>query len=139
MSSLQEQLRVLSIFHYVVGGLHALAGSMGLIHFTMGLFLIFAPSVFGSSAHGPQAEPPVFIGIFFALIGGLFVVAGWTLGVLTILSGRFITQRKKRMFSLVIGCINCVLVPFGTVLGVFDIVLLTRDDVRVLYGEPPSL
>lgn len=136
---MQEQLRILSIFHYVVGGLHALFGSMGLIHLTMGLFMFFAPSAFGPSGSGVQASPPVFFGLFFAIFGGLFVIVGWTLGLLTILSGRNIAQRKKRMFSVVIGCINCAFIPFGTVLGIFDVILLTRDDVRALYGEPPAL
>lgn len=34
--SRNEQIRILSIFHYVVGALHALFGSFGLIHFSSG-------------------------------------------------------------------------------------------------------
>lgn len=102
--------------------------------------MFFAPTAFGPSGSGAQAAaPPAFFGLIFVVFGGVFVIAGWTLGIFTILSGGNIARRKKRMFSVVIGCINCAFIPFGTVLGVFDIVLLTRDDVRVLYGEPPSL
>ena len=131
-----EKLRLLSVFHYVVGGLIALFASMGLIHVTFGLLILLNPGLFASS--NGQGGPPAFFGLFFGLVGGGVVVIGWTLGFLTILSGRYIAHRKRRMFSLVMGCINCVLFPFGTVLGVFDIILLTRDDVRALYGEPPA-
>ena len=137
MSSLQEQLRILSIFHYVVGGLYAFFGSFGLIYVATGLFFTFAPAA-AMSPHA-QPAPPAFFGLFFVFFGAIFVLIGWTLGVLTVLSGRNIGQRKKRMFSVVMGCINCIFIPFGTVLGVFDIILLTRDDVRALYGEPPAL
>ena len=41
--------------------------------------------------------------------------------------------RILAIFHYVIGVINCLMVPFGTALGVFDIVLLTRDDIRSQY------
>jgi hypothetical protein len=129
---MQEQLRILSIFHYVVGGLHILFGSLGLCHVAMGLFLCFG-------AGGPQNQaPPAWFGLIFAAIGSGIVLIGWTLGTLTIVSGRRIAERQRRNFSVVMGCINCAFIPFGTVLGVFCIILLTRDDVRALYGEPPT-
>lgn len=63
---------------------------------------------------------------------------GWTLGALTALSGRYIQQRKNRIFSIVIGCVNCIMVPVGTVLGVFDLVLLTNTEVVKEYQEKPT-
>jgi hypothetical protein len=134
---MQENLRILAIFHYVVGGLHALLSSFGLIHVCMGLFLLLSPASF-TSPDVQMSGPPQWIGLIFMMVGGGIVLTGWTLGFFTILSGRYIALRKKRMFSLVMGCINCILFPFGTVLGVFTIILLTRDDVKAMYGEPPA-
>jgi len=131
-----EQLRILSIGHYVVGGLHALFGCFGLIYLAMGSLVFLNSSAMSA---GPSEAPPAFIGIFFAAFGGAFVLFGWTLGFLTILSGRYIAQRKNRTFSLVMGAINCVLVPFGTVIGVFDIVLLTNSEVIKEYPPKPIL
>lgn len=137
--SLVEQLKLLSIFHYVVGGLHALFGSFGLIHFFVGLSFIFAPGSWGAGAN----SPPEWFGLLFAVLGGSFVLFGWTLGALTIYSGRCIATRKKKKFSVVMGAINCAMVPLGTVLGVFTLILLTKDETRSLYGErldePPPL
>jgi hypothetical protein len=63
--------------------------------------------------------------------GGLFL--GWLIGILTILSGRAITRRKWRMFSLVMAGINCASFPLGTLLGVFTFIVLLRSSVRALY------
>lgn len=132
--NLNEQFRIISIFHYVVGGFHALFGSFGLIHFFMGLMFVLNPAMMEPRSAG--APPVAWIGWVFVLVGGGWVLFGWTLGLCTILSGRYIAQRRKRIFSIVVASVNCAMVPFGTVLGIFTLILLTRDDVRALYGEP---
>jgi len=129
--NLNEQLRILSIFHYVVGGLHALFGSFGLFHFSIGLAIVLHAPAWNSTPG--QTGPPEWFGWIFLLIGGGFVLFGWTLGAATILSGRFIAQRRRRTYSIVVGAINCAMMPFGTALGVFDILLLTKDEVRAQY------
>ena len=130
--NLNEQLRILAIFHYVVGGLHALFGCFGLIHFFIGISFIFDPSAWDS---GSQAPPPFWFGYLFAIIGGGFVLFGWILGTLTIISGRCISRRKRRVFSIVMGGVNCAMMPFGTVLGVFDLILLSKDETKLQYAE----
>jgi hypothetical protein len=42
-------------------------------------------------------------------------------------------ERKNRTFSFVVACVNCIHVPLGTVLGVFTIVVLSRESVKRLY------
>lgn len=136
--NLVEQLKLLSIFHYVVGALHAVFGSLGLIHFFIGLSIIFAPTDWSS-----VNRPPDWFGLLFTVLGGSFVVFGWALGALTIYSGRCIATRKKKKFSIVMGAINCVMVPLGMVLGIFTLIILTKDEIRFAYGEeregPPPL
>ena len=125
-----EQLRILSIFHCVVGGLHALFGSFGLIHFFVGLSFVASPAIWSTQARN---TPPSWFGWIFVFVGGGFVLFGWTLGFLTILSGRYIAQRKNRTFSIVMGAVNCAMMPLGTALGMFDIILLTNDEIKALY------
>ena len=89
-----------------------------------------------SSFDSPSAEgPPAWFGAVFALVGGAVILFGWTLGILTILSGRFMSKRIRRTYSIVMGGINCALFPFGTVLGVFDILVLTKDETKALYQD----
>jgi hypothetical protein len=54
--------------------------------------------------------------------------------VLNVLSGLFLWQKKNRLFSLIIGGLNCLQIPFGTALGVFTFLVLSRDSVRQLYS-----
>ena len=123
-----DQLRLISIFHYVVGGIHLFGSSFALIHFVLGLLMILRPGMFGNN------PPPPFLGVLFTAIGGAVIVCGWTLGICTIFSGRCIQRRVRRTFSIIIAAINCALVPFGTALGVFTLIVLMRDSVRRLYG-----
>jgi hypothetical protein len=122
-----EHLRLLSIFHYIFGGLQIAISSIFIVHFVMGLVMIGNPTFFG---HNP---PPTWLGILIAAIGGAVVLLGWGLGVCAIYSGRCIAHRRKRIFSIVIAAINCLSFPFGTALGVFTIIVLMRDSVRRLY------
>jgi len=51
-----------------------------------------------------------------------------------VLSGFFLLKKRNRGFSLIIGGLNCLQIPFGTALGVFTIIVLSRDSVRQMYS-----
>lgn len=141
MNNDEEHLKLLALFHYVVGGIGAVFACFPLIHVGLGLAMLFEPKMLGG-ANG--SGPPAFAGIFFILMGGFFVLLGWAIAICTVISGRFLARRKHRVFSFVIAAILCLFIPFGTVLGVFTIIVLSRDSVRALYGEqrggvPPEI
>jgi hypothetical protein len=48
-------------------------------------------------------------------------------------AGRYLSRHVNRTFCLVVAGIECVFTPFGTVLGVFTIIVLMRDSVRELF------
>jgi len=75
-----------------------------------------------------------FIGWLFLGIGLFFFLAGEALAICIIMSGRFLARRIRYWFSFVIACIECVVFPVGTVLGIFTIVVLLRDSVKNSYG-----
>lgn len=127
----EQHLRLLSIFYYIVGGLTALIACFPLIHLGLGLAMLFSPEFF--SAKAGEQPPPAFVGGLFICVGGLLFFIGQTLAVSTILSGRFLAQRKHYWFVFVIACIQCALFPFGTVLGVFTIIVLSRESVKELF------
>ena len=64
-----EHLRLLSIFHYIVGGLAALFSFFPLLYTTVGAIFIFVAR-HGTPEPG-QEPPPEFIGWIFAVIGSL--------------------------------------------------------------------
>lgn len=131
----KEQLNLLAIFHYVVGGLHALFGSFGLIHVSLGAAILFG--LFPKESHA-AARPEMVVAAIFVIVGGTIVAASWTLGAFTILSGRRIAQRRSRKFSVIVGAINCAIIPLGTTLGIFTLILLNRREADEEYGEVPA-
>jgi len=132
----EEHLKLLSIFHYVVGGITMAFSCIFLIHVGMGISLLTHPEVWNAGKNQPP--PPAFLGYLFTVIGSVVVLTGWTIGALSIYSGRCIKHRSQRVFSLVMAGINCAFFPFGTVLGVFTFLVLMRDSVKQMYS-PPSV
>ncbi len=129
-----EHLRLLSIFHFVVGGLAVAAMALLCLHF-LAFFFVFSIAPMGN---GPQDAPPREM---LYMLGGLYVVFGLVLAataVLNGLSGLFLRQRKNRIFSLVVAGLDCLQIPCGTILGVCTIVVLTRDSVRRAYESHGS-
>lgn len=126
-----EHLRLLSVFHYVVGGLMAMAFMIPIIHVVIGILMMTHPGRFNQGA--PPPFPVEWFGLMFAVIGGLIILFGWALAGLTIFSGRCLARRRHRMFCLVIAGVNCMFVPFGTVLGVFTLLVLLRPSVKALF------
>lgn len=131
MSEDLNHLKLLSIFHYVVGGLTALFSCFPLIHVTIGLLMIS-----GKLGAPDTPEPPELVGWIFAVMGGLFVLAGWALAFCMVMAGRKLAQRKSRIFCLVIAGIECMVMPFGTILGVLTLVVLTKASVQRLFEQP---
>jgi small-conductance mechanosensitive channel len=134
MTQDEEYLRLLAIFHYVVAGLAALFALFPIFHLVFGLFLILAPDSF--PGHGEA--PPAFIAWFFVVFAAMFIALGWTFAALVLTEGRFLAKRKHYLFCLVVAGIECIFMPFGTVLGIFTIIVLMREPVRQLFaaGNP---
>jgi hypothetical protein len=131
----EEHLRLLSIFHYVVGGLAGLFALFPIIHLIFGLIMIFASDKFA----GKGEPPPAFLGWFFVIFAAMFIILGWILAAFVLTTGRFLARRKHYMFCLVMAAIECIFMPFGTVLGVFTIIVLMREPVKQLFGvHPPA-
>ncbi len=124
-----EHLRLLSLFHYIVGGLAGLFACFPIFHIAIGIMLIMSPQHVNNNP-----MPPAQFGWFFAILGSVLVLIGWTCASLIIVSGRFLAQRKSYTFCIVIGCIECLFMPFGTILGVFTLIVLNRPSVKAMFG-----
>jgi hypothetical protein len=122
-----EHLRLLSIFHYVVAGITAVIGCFPLIHIAFGLFMIFAPE---QLQDGKGNAPPDWFGLVFVVVGCVIIAMFWSLAACIAIAGCFLAKRQHYMFCLVVAAIECMFGPFGTVLGVFTIVVLVRDSVK---------
>lgn len=129
MNQDEEHLRLLSIFHYVVGGLHGLAACLPFIHLAVGIGLVSGAF---PVQHGHERPPPS-VGWLFIFIGSVFILGGWSLAVVILLAGRFLARRRHYMYCFVVAAIECLLMPLGTALGVFTIIVLVRPSVKALF------
>jgi hypothetical protein len=129
MTADEDHLHLLAIFHYVVGGLAGLFSFFPLFYGVIGFFILHSPE------HPRQGEPPPhLLGWFFIGFGCFFFLLALALAVCVALSGRFIRGRRHYWFSFVIACVECLFIPFGIVLGVFSLIVLSRGSVKELYG-----
>jgi len=132
MNQDREHLRLLAIFHYVVAGLAALFSFFPLLYTTVGAIFIFAAR-HGTAKPGEEL-PPEFLGWIFAVVGLLLFFLGIAMAICILLAGRCLARNKHYTFALVMACIECLFIPFGTILGVFTIVVLSRESVRELFS-----
>jgi len=122
-----EHLRLLSIFHYVVAGLTALFSLIPSFHLFFGLAMATGAMDNGDDTFARG------MGWFFVVFATLFISLGLTLATCLAVAGRKLARQEGYTFCLVVAGFACMLMPFGTVLGVFTIVVLMRESVKKLF------
>jgi hypothetical protein len=124
-------LRLLAFLHFVAAFL-CLAG-IGLLvwHYTR-MHNAFLDITAWKKQKGARTSLEPFFGEFrrYYLICGAVLAA---VGAANMLSSLLIGRKKGRVMSIVVACLNCIIVPLGTVLGAFTLVVLLRDTVREAY------
>jgi hypothetical protein len=79
------------------------------------------------------------VGLIFIFLGSVFILAGWTIAGLMIVLGVKLRRRTSRTLCIVAAGIECISMPFGTILGVLTIVLLMKDSVKALFEAQSPL
>ena len=132
-----DHLRLLAIFHYVVAGLAALFSLFPLLYTMVGSIFIFAAR-HGTPKPGEEL-PPEFLGWVFIALGSVLFLLGIAMAICILIAGRCVSRCKHYTFALVMACVECLFIPFGTILGVFTIVTLSRESVKALFAtaQPP--
>ena len=130
MTTDDEQLRILSIFHYIVAAVAGLFSLLPIFHITMGGLMM-------AGRLGSQDDPTFdrLFGLLFVLMGTAFLLAGFAYAVCMALAGRYLSERRHYVFCLVMAALSCAFVPFGTILGVFTIITLQKDPVRLMFAN----
>jgi heme A synthase len=63
------------------------------------------------------------------------MLVGFAIAIALVLSGLALRKRQRRNLTFVVACIICINVPFGTLLGVFTLIVLSRASVKALYDQ----
>ena len=127
-----EHLRLLAIFHYIVAGLAAVFSFFPLLYTSVGVIFIFAAQ-HGTAKPGEEL-PPEFLGWIFVMIGSVLFLIGLVMAICILIAGRSLALRKRYSFAFVMACVECLFIPFGTILGVFTIIVLLRESVKALFA-----
>lgn len=123
----ENNLNLLSTFHYVAAGLVALMPCFSIFHLAFGIAIL-------TGQFPDKNPPPPALGWIFVAIPLFLMAMGWTIAALMVAAGRRLRQRRSPTFCMVIAGISCMFFPWGTVLGVFTLVVLSKPSVRALFG-----
>jgi hypothetical protein len=130
-----QQLELLTIGHYLLAGFAALLACVPGMH----LILVGVVRLGGfAKTAGPAVGPiPKELNTSPMLAAAaVAVLIGWGLAGLILLAGRRLHGRRGYTFCLVVAAIECIFMPFGTVLGVLTLCTLNRPEVRRLFDQP---
>src|SRR5262245_49731037 len=108
-------LNTIGVLYYVLAAFTALAGLMPIIHVAMGIAMIVAEP----QAPRPNQLDPASFGWFFVALGSFFILIGLSFAALCFALARRIRARRGHQFCVIGAGISCLIMPFGTVLGVF--------------------
>ena len=132
MNQDEEHLKLLSVFHYVAGGITGVIACFPIMHLIFGMVILVAGL---AGASGDEKFPVLIFGLVFTLIPGFIILCGWVLAACLVIAGSFLARRRHYMFCFVVACISCLLMPYGTVLGVFTIIVLMCPTVKELFAK----
>jgi hypothetical protein len=126
-----EHLRLLSIFHYIVGGLSALCACFPFIHLAVGIGIVSH----AFPAQQNSSPPPEIVGWFFIVLATTFIIIGWAYAICTVVAGRCLQRRRAYLFCMTMAGLSCANMPFGICLGVFTLIVLLRPSVKLLFEK----
>ena len=143
----REHLSALSIGHFILAGVALLGGIPTLMFGVAGAKLIDEVGSDFSMAMGEipgQAVTDAFGGspeamaqdlntlITTMIVGGLLIALVSAIHLAVV--GLQIRKRRWWTFCYLTGWGECLMFPFGTVLGIFTIIVLGRPSVKRLFG-----
>ena len=136
MDTTAHDLRLLSIGYFIQGGIVIFYGLLALC------YVGFMGAIFGSIPNSPQGDPrnQIPAGLLYSIGAIVIAVALVTLvGASCVLyAGLALRKHKKRTFVLVMAALNCLAVPYGTVLGIFTFLVLQRTEAKEIFGQTPA-
>ncbi len=127
MSDDEKNLNLLAVFHYIIGGMTGFIFLFPLLHVFAGIAIVT------NSYDQSDVLVPYVFGWVLIIIGMSFCLLGWSLAIALLTAADRLRQRKSHRFCFVVACVECIMMPLGTVLGVFTILLLSKDSVKALF------
>ncbi len=129
----EEHLKLLSICYMISAAISACFSLFGLMYGAMGAFIGEAIKRSPEFAANAGNAPPAFIGWIFGAFGVVFFLISISLAGLKLGVALSLKKRKAKTFCMVVAGLECLGVPYGTLLGIFTFIVLGRDSVTRLF------
>ena len=130
----EEHLRLLSIFHYIAGAITLFISLIFLAQFFLFSFIFdeVMKNIMNIALVGYYEFNPDFFSLLIYLWMVLFLLF-IAFGIAQIISGKYLRAKKHRIFSFIVAIINILFFPYGTILGIMTIIVISRSSVVALY------
>lgn len=122
----EKNLDLLANLHLVLGIITALMACIPIIYLGIGIAILVG------ATSGSDAAPRI-VGLVFIILALVIILAGWVLAVMIIIAGRKMKKRESFNFCITIAFLECLIMPLGTVLGIFTILSLNKSTTKELF------
>src|SRR5689334_11359699 len=114
----EEHLRLLKLGYYITGGTSALIAVFSLLYIGLGAVMM--------SGGLPQTsgQDPQMTGTIFLILGLMFLVFGAAGTGLIFYAARCLGNHRHRVYCLVVACLCCLQIPYGTAIGICTFIVL---------------
>jgi hypothetical protein len=131
-----SHMDALGIAFYVMGGIGYLFSLFPVFHVAIGIAMLVNPDFWSNMQQkGQQPFPSHLIGWIIVMFGGGFIFIGFMFSTLTVVTGRYLRARKHYWFCFIVSCLKCASFPLGTILGVFSLIVLSKDSTKSLFPQ----
>lgn len=97
------------------------------------LYIFFGAFLFGGNI-GDGSEEGI-AGIIIMAVGSVIFMFLLILGILTLLAGKYLGERRRYDFIFVIAIVNCFTGILGILLGIFTLIELGKPEVKRAFGK----
>ncbi len=128
----KQHLKTLSIFFYLMSAFSGFGAIVAILYLPLGFYL-------AQTTPPPPTGPGPIFGYIFMASGVFALVFNTVYASLLFVCARSLRAYKRRTLIFVMACLLCGGIP-GIVLGIFTIVVLSRESVKELfqYGDPST-
>lgn len=99
------------------------------------LLYVFLGGMLSTAIENDPFAPPFNPGIIFIVFGTLGFIFLLALGILTLLTSKFIGEHKNYSFIFVMAILNALTGVLGILLCVFSLIEINKPEVKKLFGK----
>ena len=126
---MNNNLNLFRIFYIVKGILNLLLALFFVAYALFGMFFM------NIGFHNHEVIFPFNPGSIFMIVGCVGAFFALVLGIVTLLTAKYVKEVTHYNFILVVAILNCLTGVLGMLLGVFTIIELNKPEVRELFNK----